>query len=207
MRILAAFALLVGLSACIDATDGGPQAPPNPQGPFRHFVTNVIVPTSATWSQNSLDIDGKVPGGADNALGRAFSDAEQFGITDCGVEPSLFLLDSIQSADLENADAGWHIYQAEPSAQPPRFDGTDAFDVDPAGPSFLGHRAAYLPGKIIGEHFDGGRGTLPLELPVGCNHVMRLDLIGARIETYLSESSCTYATLGGGIPLAEIQKT
>ncbi len=204
-----ALALVLSVAGCLDGSGDGWVPPPvvHPTGPFLHLVTNdLIVATSANEEkQYGLDLDLASPPRPDNSLGHAFVDAKPtLGIaTNCGVGRSLPLLHSIQAADLRNGDAGWHVYLAKRGALP-SFAGADRFAVDPIGPSFAGHGEAYLPGTITDGHFVGGPGTMPLELTVGCGHLMRLHLYDAHIEADITESSCT-GKLGGAISTAEIE--
>ncbi len=214
MRRLGTTLLLVAALAACGSQGDDWQAPPqpHPQGPFVHFATNsLLVPTSATEAtRDGLDLDMLGPQRPDNALGNVLATLRGQGIdTGCDADVadgSILLLDSIQAADLHSGDAGWHIYLGDPPAQPPKFDGTDRFDVDRSGPSLTGHGAAYVAGTITNGHFVGGPGSLRVALPFGCDNIVWVDLVGARMQADLTDASCS-GKLGGAISKVEVDET
>jgi len=182
-------------------------ASPDPEGSFHHFVGNtLIVPSTSTQTRElALDIDGDANHRPDNAMGGIMAALRQqnvdvqAAVSAAVAAGKLVMLHSLQATDLtQAANAGWRIHLGLPTASPPHFDGSDSFELDPAGPG-----DDLIGGKIVAGQFDGGPGTATLLLTLGSGPPLRLHLVAARLHAKVAASGCSEGVLGGAITIAE----
>jgi hypothetical protein len=192
--------------------DGGNNGDPDagvPTGAIHQYVGNTLdVPSTPQESQAlGLNLDGDPQNRPDNLLGQILSTLAQQGvdiqmqIDESVVAGDLIILHEVQTDDFTTwPNAGWQVYLGQwTGAEPPTFDGTETFTVDPAGPT-----DAVLAGSISGGQFTGGPAevTIQIALVEGAPPLV-LDLIGARIQSDVTATSCD-GKLGGAITQDDI---
>jgi len=192
----------------------------DPDGAHVQFVVDsIVMPTSATHAQMlGVDVDGDPDGRPDNALGQILAALARQGGVDLRASAdeavaagtTITLID-LQTADLSDApNAGaWVLLGADPMPAPcadagdsvcGRHLGGDArFAVDPETPP-----ASLLPGTLTDGRFRGGPGRIAVDLPVG-DRVLRLHLIGARVEAVVTGGGLVEGRLGGAITQEQLQ--
>jgi len=209
--------ILLLLAACsaLNPVPGPTQVPlvtqtPPTTGTQYHFVTNkLLIPTTQAQAQAyALNLDGNQQNHTQNLLGgllslltKAAPGLDLQSTVDQAVNGGqLVSLHVVKAADLQNAPSvSWSIYQGQKTQSAPKFDGSDKFTLDPAGPT-----STPIVGSLTNGHFTGGPGTARITLyllgtPVDVN------LIGVRVEADLSVQGCTNGKLGGGVTVDEFR--
>ena len=187
---------------------GGGESGPTPPttGTYHHYVTTDLrVPVTAELQREyGLDIDGDPAKKPDNQLGSVFvalsgaSEADLQGRIDAAIEMGKVVLLHSVRADQIAADGSvsWQVYVGADRTAPPRFDGTDTFEMAAVQDSepVIGKTAA---GKFVAPH--AGAGRLTVELSVSENEApLALDLFAARVEAQVDANGCS-GSLGGAI--------
>ena len=204
--------LSLTLAACGDDDDDGdddvtPDATPG-EVTYSHYVNDSIkAPQNNTETRDyALNIDGDPQNRPDNALGGILSALKSNGVdiqtavTESLEKGDLILLHSLKSTSLTaDAAASWTVYLGEGTAEPPAFDGTDNFTIDPTGPT-----DGVLPGAITAGEFNGGPGNVTIALALTTGAPIKVKLVGTRIKATVSANGCTDGVLGGGITKDEL---
>ncbi len=200
-----------------------------------YVVNNVAVPTSSTEAtEYGLDIGApltdKPDGAVDNQLGNVLSalGGQGFDVTDtlnaAVAEGSIILLADFQSSDptfMNASEAGLQILLgANPSPMPcgsdygsnGEYDGSDAvadcgkqfsggtFDIGSNSPS-----NAKLDGPLVNGTFNGGPGSISLQLALGGTNAITLSLENARSKASgISSTGITSLIVGGAISKTDI---
>jgi hypothetical protein len=193
-----------------------PDARPDAQAPdagvasHHHFVSDtVIVPESSAQVRDlGLNIDGDANNRPDNAFGGILAALRQqnvdvqISVNDALASGRLVWLHDLQASSLvADPAASWRIYQGLASTTPPRFDGTDAFELDPTATT-----SDVIEGKIVQGQFEGGPGAATLLVAVGGGAPMRLHLVGARLRARVSATGCSEGVLGGAITVEDLNQ-
>ncbi|MBT8496506.1 MAG: hypothetical protein KJO07_25890 [Deltaproteobacteria bacterium] len=215
-----ATALPLALVGCgsEDGSSSGPEAEElDETGTHNTYVLDSLqVPTSPSEANAlGLNIDFDDQDIPDNQLGKILSTLASAAGGDFDISTSLaetiatgdiILLSSIQATDLSNAaGAGMWVYIGdEPSRSPctgeedttcgKHLDGQTGFAIKADSP-----RNALITGQIAGGKFDGGPGTVRLELPLVGDTPLVLDLIGAQAKVTVGANGLQSGRLGGAV--------
>jgi hypothetical protein len=193
-----------------------------PQGMHYHYVSNQVnVPTNNTQARAyGLDLNGD--GTVDNQLGMVLGTLSSMGFDIQGnidtsvAEGGISVLIDFQTKDFNStAAAGIQAFlgtNPSPAACNGSADkytctgsgssatctgcghqlaGTAMFDLQAGGPT-----NASLAGKIVSGTFTGGPGDLALQIAIGGQNPIELDLIGARAKASMISDTAMGATTG-----------
>ena len=211
------FAALLPMSlvAC-----GSDTSQPKPEGMHYHYVANQInVPTNNTQARSyGLDLNGD--GTVDNQLGMVLGTLSSMGfkvqdnINTAVADGSIILLVDFQTKDFNSTTAaGISLYLGSnpmPAACNGSADTTCQHHLTGMG-SFdaATNTNTALAGKIVNGTFTGGPGHVTLQIALGGQQGIELDLIGARakasdisataIGSTTSPNTATSASSGGAI--------
>ncbi len=211
--LLASALIPMSLVAC-----GGSDGTPTPEGAHTHYIANKVnVPTSSTESREyGLDLNGD--GTVDNQLGATLAALKSQGnfdiqgTIDTAVnEGSIILLVDFQTKSFTSSSAaGIQVFLGDKAQTTPapcngsadttcghHLTGTASTAISATSPN-----NAALAGKIVGGTFTGGPGKLSLQISLGGNAPIQLDLIGAKVKA----SGITDTTIGGAIFAGAISK-
>jgi hypothetical protein len=182
-------------------------------GAYVHFASDTInVPsTPAESTQFGLNIDGDSQGHVDNALGGLLAALSMNGLdaqaslNESIAAGKLVLLHSIRSDDatlMADDSVGWRVYIGDKheTPAPPVFDGTDTFTVDATS-----QQDSFVVGSLTAGQFNGGPGTVSIQISLAGSDPLRLDLIGARIKATVTPTGVTTGVLGGAVTNDDIQ--
>lgn len=212
-----AFLILTSLIALLVAACGAPTPAPTPTvtptalpvSVRYHFVTSkLLIPTTKDQADSfAINLDGDPQNTRDNLFGGLLTLLTSAS-PDLGVQSTvdqainagqIVTLHTLQTSDLsESANASWSVYLGHTAPSAPRFDGSDTFTVDSAGPV-----NSVLRGPIVKGHFSGGPGEVRAQLVV-LGTTIDIGLIGVRLEADVSEKGCQNGRLGGGITVSEL---
>lgn len=194
---LFATAVSLSLLACGGEDDGGGTITPEGEH-YQYVASKAFVPTNNNQAREyGLDLNGD--GSVDNQLGMVLSTLSttamfdiQATIDDAVAEGSIILLVDFQTTDFTNASAaGMKVLLGDtPMPQPctdplnptpatcgKHLTGTGTFTVDAASPN-----NAAVTGRIINGTFNGGPGTITLQIALTGTDAITLNLIGARAK-------------------------
>jgi hypothetical protein len=210
--LLAAF-VPVSIVAC-GGDDGGSVTP---TGMHYHYVVNkATVPTSSSEARDDgLDLNGD--GTVDNQLGGTLAALKSVGNFDVQAtvdkavaDGSIILLADFQSKSFtSSAAAGMQVFLGTNPMPAPcngsadttcghHLTGSGSFDATP-------NSNAPIAGKIVGGTFSGGPGNLTLQIAIGGETPILLNLIGARIKaSSISETGIGDITFAGAITTDDI---
>jgi hypothetical protein len=169
-----------------------------------------------------MDLDSQLEGGdpgVDNQLGGVLAALTGFGfdlqtnIDESVDQGSLILLIDFQTTDFTNAGrSGMRIYLGEnpnpPACTDPQdpltcrqhLSGTAMFDISPDSPT-----DALVAGPVVNGVFNGGPGTLTLQIALTAGNAIDLNLIGARAEVrMITGTTIGTGKLAGAIPEEEV---
>ncbi|MBV8757027.1 MAG: hypothetical protein JO257_07125 [Deltaproteobacteria bacterium] len=200
---------------------GGSDGQPTPEGAHTHYVANkIFVPTSSTESREyGLDLNGD--GTVDNQLGATLAALKSQGgfdiqkTIDTSVnDGSIILLVDFQTKSFTSSSAsGIQVFLGDMPNPPAcagsadttcgkHLTGTASFGISATSPT-----NAALAGKIVGGTFTGGPGKLSLQIALGGNMPIQLDLIGARVKASgITDTTIGSGTSGGAIFAGAISK-
>lgn len=208
-------------AACGGGGGGDDDDDTPPEGDHYHYVTDsVLVPTTSNEVQTyGMDIDSGEPdgdAGIDNQLGSVLAalasmNFEIQATVDTSVDQgSIILLADYQTVAFDNAaHTGLQLYLGANPNPPACTDasdtvcrhhltGTGSFDIDAASP-----RNALVKGPVVNSVFQGGPGTLTLQIALSEGAPINLNLIGARAELRM----VTATDIGDGKVAGAISKT
>ena len=212
---LLAAALVPSFVAC-GGDDGGNVIP---EGTHYHYIANkVLVPTTNTQAREyGLDLNGDKT--VDNQLGMVLSTLGSMGfdiqatLDEAVATADIVLLVDFQTKDFTNTTAaGIQVFLGDKNMVTPmacntgevynettntgcghHLGGTGMFAVSASSPT-----NASLGGKIVNGTFNGGPGSISLQIALGGTDAIQLDLIGARAKgSSLSDASLGTGTSGG----------
>lgn len=221
--ILLSAAALMPLVACGGDDGGGGGGQPTPEGTHYHMVVNAVnVPqTTNEAREDGLDLGSstsdKPDGTVDNQLGNVLSALKGQGFDvqttlDTAVASgSLALLVDFQTKDFTAASAaGLQVLFASTAAGDitpapcngsadttcgHHLDGTGMFKVSANSP-----QDAFVSGPIVGGTFNGGPGTITLQLALGGTTPVNLNLLNARGQASgVSATGITSGILAGAL--------
>ena len=210
-------ALILLLASCsaLNPTPAATQTPevtqvPPTTGTQYHFVTNkLLIPTTQAQSQAyALNLDGNSQNHNQNLFGGLLAllttvapGVDLQSTVDQAVNAGQVIsLHVVKTNDLQNAPSvSWSIFQGQKTQSPPKFDGSDQFMIDPAGPA-----SSPIVGSLTNGHFTGGPGTTQVTLYLLGTPVV-VSLIGVRLDSDLSAKGCTNGKLGGGVTVDEFR--
>jgi hypothetical protein len=216
--LLASALIPMSLVAC-----GGDSGTPTPEGAHTHYIANkVFVPTSSTESREyGLDLNGD--GTVDNQLGATLAALKSQGGFDIQAtidtavnDGSIILLVDFQTKSYTSSSAaGIQVFLGDKAMTTPppcagsadttcgkHLTGTASTAVSANSP-----QNAAVAGKIVGGTFTGGPGKLSLQIALGGNMPIQLDLIGARVKASgISDTTIGSGTSGGAIFAGAISK-
>ena len=204
-----------------DDGDGGTIVP---EGPHHAYVASTVsVPTNATEARNfGLDIGASKnddpDGTVDNQLGMVLGTLANQGfkvqdaITTSVNDGSIILLVDFQSAAFDASNAAGLALKlganpmpapctdpADPTTCGQHLKGTGTFTVDPSSPNNVA-----VAGKIVGGTFNGGPGTLSLQLSLG-GAALTLDLHSARAKASgITDAGMTSLILAGALTKTDL---
>lgn len=206
--------LFLSTALSLTACGGGGSDDITPEGPVHSYVVSqVSVPTStAMATEFGLDLDGNKV--VDNALGMVLATLSgyfnvQAAITGAVDAGDIVLLMDLQTKSYSSAGAvGLQVHLADTARVTPapctsttdtvcrhHLDGTGTFFIAADSPT-----EALVTGKIAGGTFNGGPGTLSLQIALGGTDAVQLDLIGARAKaTGMSDDKIESVTLAGAL--------
>ncbi len=170
-----------------------------------HFVTSqLLVPATKEQADAfALNIDGDPQNHSDNLFGGLLTLLKS---ASPDLELQKALDETIQAGQIvtlqrlkttEGNQANWSGFLGETAASAPRFDGTDQFTINPAGP-----KDTKISGTIVNGHFSGKPGEIRAQMVI-MGASMDIALVGVRVEADVNEKGCTNGKLGGGIALSE----
>jgi len=203
------------LAACFAPKPNATQVAPTDSalpasGVQYHFVTNkLLIPTTQAQAEAfALNVDADPQQQADNKFGElltmltsAVPHLELQSALDQAISSGqLVSLDAVKADDaLNDPSVSWSIFMGQKTQSPPTFDGTDKFTLDtttPANPPIIG--------ALTNGHFTGGPGTAQIQMSL-MNQLVKVDLIGVRLEADLSVKGCSNGKLGGGVTVDEFR--
>ncbi|HVV82059.1 MAG TPA: hypothetical protein VHE35_03225 [Kofleriaceae bacterium] len=189
------------LAACTDEPPAGP--PDVTTGAYHTYAqTGWILPHNASEARTvGADLDGD--GVIDNQAGSLIGSLIGLGLDLDGASAAAFSDGDVVALHRVRADSlvtdgsiEWTTYDGQPTAAPPRFDGTDHLDV------------LARTGRLIGLVRDGRAeldwGDATISMPFFPDQSpLRLPLTGARMTMYVDGAGCA-ARIVGAIPEVEI---
>jgi len=218
---IAGAVLSLGMAACGGSgDDGGDDIDPN--GTNHTYVASYIdLPANgAEAMQLGLDIDEKPNDGVDNQLGMVLGSIGalapsldlQASVDEQVDFGDIILLSNVKATDLTNASGvGMWIYLGQ-NPNPPacqdandtvcrkHLTGTATFDIDPTGPT-----DAKLAGRIMSGTFNGGPGTVTLQIALSGGNPINLPLQKAKARIPgITEAGWTGGIIGGAISQDDI---
>ena len=209
--------LLLASCSALNPTPAATQTPeptqvPPSTGMQYHFVTNkLLIPTTQAQAQAyALNLDGNTQNHTQNLFGGLLAllttvapRVDLQSTVDQAVNAGQVVsLHVVKTNDLQNAPSvSWSIFQGQKTQSPPKFDGSDQFMIDPAGPT-----SSPIVGSLTNGHFTGGPGTAQVTLYLLGTPVV-VNLIGVRLDSDLSAKGCTNGKLGGGVTVDEFRNT
>jgi hypothetical protein len=199
----------------------GDDAPPEGDH-YKYVADSALVPTSTTEVQTyGLDLDSDEPDGdegVDNQLGSVLSalaamDFDIQGTVTTSVDQGdIILLADYQTRAFDSAaNSGLSIYLGDVPTPAACLDETDtvcrrhldgngSFTVDADSP-----RDALVKGPVVNGVFQGGPGTLRIQIALSEGNPIPLDLIGARAELrQVSATNIGDGKLAGAISKSDI---
>lgn len=211
-----------------DAGDKNDAMPPDmmPSGASHHgyVVSHMFVPTNAAQvSAYGLDLGSAISstpdGTVDNALGKFFNalnsispDIIQGTINTAVDRGSILMLLDLDTTGFLDASAGTLGVKLGSNPVPAACDGatdttcrqhltgTASFSVAPNSPA-----DAVVSGAIVAGTFNGGPGTLVLQIAIGSTTPIKLDLLHARIKAgSISAGGIATANVGGLVTLDQV---
>ena len=215
--VLNASVVLLLLAACstLQSTPVPTQVPPTPTilpttGIQYHFVTNkLMLPTTQAQTQAfALNVDGDSQQHVDNMFGTlltllasAAPSLELQKTVDQAVNSGQLVSLHVVKADdpLNDPSVSWSIAEGQKTQSTPLFDGSDKFVVDATAPLNVP-----IVGSLTNGHFTGGPGTAQVQMLL-LGQLIKVDLIGVRIETDLSAKGCANGKLGGGVTVEQFR--
>ncbi|HEX2571200.1 MAG TPA: hypothetical protein VH877_16705 [Polyangia bacterium] len=206
--------------ACGGGGGGGSGETTQAEGSNYQFVANrILLPTGSGTATYSFDLNGD--GNPENKLGSIIGalaaglSLDVQGPVDAAVNAGqAVLLFNVQSTDASLASAnnvGTTVYLGNQAANPPRFDGTDTFTVDPAvsGGVFLG--------KIAGSRFTSNNPattklapvTVDLNLPIAsAGTTLQVRLNGAHVQWRSNGATgLVEGQVNGSLKVSDLQTT
>ena len=210
-------ALILLLASCsvLNPTTAPTQTPeasqvPPAAGTQNHFVTNkLLIPTTQAQAQAyALNLDGNSQNHTQNLFGgllalltTAAPGVNLQSTVDQAVKAGQVVsLHVVKTNDLQNASSvSWSIFQGQKTQSPPKFDGSDQFAIDSAGPT-----SSPIVGSLTNGHFTGGPGTAQVTLYL-LGTPVDVSLIGVRLDSDLSAKGCTNGKLGGGVTVDDFR--
>ena len=210
-------AVLLLLAACsaLKPTPMPTQPAPTPTilpatGVVYHFVTNkLMLPTTQVQTQMfALNVDGDSQQHADNMFGTlltlltsATPSLELQSTVDQAVNSGQLVTLHVVKADdpLNDPSVSWSIAEGQKTQSAPMFDGSDKFVLDATAPL-----NTPIVGSLTNGHFTGGPGTARVQMLL-LGQLIKVDLIGVRIEADLSSKGCTNGKLGGGVTVEQFR--
>lgn len=186
------------------------EVPDVTSGEYHHYVTSGLrIPTSGELQREyGLNIDGDAAGRPDNQLGNVFvaltsnSDADLQGEIDGSIaDGSLVVLHSVRADDLaKDGSVSWQVYLGEAAGAPPRWDGSDRFELAPGSSTpIIGHTQN---GSYDGKPAGAGELTLAIDVSSSAPPIT-LGLIKARVEATVDANGCT-GRMGGAITKQQV---
>jgi hypothetical protein len=179
-------------------------------GPFTHYVNDTItVPQNSTQTRDfGLNLDNDPQDRPDNALGGILAALKQQGVdiqtsvTDAMAAGTLIILHSFQAPDFTTAAAAnWTLFLGKPTAAPPKFDGTDSFEIDTTSQPGL------LTGAVTAGELNAGPGNVTIALALTTGDPIKVKLIGTKIKVTATADGCTNGVLGGAITNEELNSS
>jgi hypothetical protein len=200
--------LPITIAAC--GSDSGPIIP---TGMHYHYVANQVnVPTNNTQARAyGLDLNGD--GTVDNQLGMVLGTLASMGFDIQGnintsvAQGGIVVLLDFQTKDFTNTSAAGVSAYLGANPNPPactgsadttcqhHLTGTASFDIAQGTPTNVA-----LAGKIISGTFTGGPGDLALQIAIGGQTPIELDLIGARAKASMISETAIGATTNPNSP-------
>lgn len=217
--LLLAAALPFAAVAC-GGDDGGPVVPEGEH--YQYVASRVLVPATNTQAREyGLDLDGNQT--IDNQLGMVLGILAtmnfdvQGSVDESVADGSIILLADVQTTDFMNASAaGLKILLGDnPMPQPctdpanptiatcgKHLTGTGTFSIAASSPT-----DALLAGPIVGGTFNGGPGTVSLQISLGAD-ALQLNLVGARAKASgISADGITSAIVAGALTENDLNTT
>ncbi len=205
--------LPLSIAAC--GSDSGPIVP---TGMHYHYVANQVnVPTNNTQAR-AYGLDLNNDGTVDNQLGMVLGTLSSMGFDIQGnintsvADGGIIVLVDFQTKDFNStAAAGIQAYLGA-NPNPPacngsadttcqhHLTGTATFDIASGSPS-----NAALAGKIVSGTFTGGPGDLALQIAIGGQTPIELDLIGAKAKASMISATGIGATTNPNTATASSQ--
>ncbi len=218
--LFAACAPICLLAACGDS-GGGMITPEGPH--YQYVVSKALVPTNNNQAREyGLDLgsakSSKPDGTVDNQLGMVLGTLAGMGFDiqttiDTAVNHgSIILLVDVQTKSfMSSSAAGLQVYiGANPSPAPctdandmtcgHHLQGTGTFSIAPNSPM-----DAALGGKIVNGTFNGGPGSLSLQIALGGTDAIQLDLLNARAKaSTISDTGIMTANFAGALSQTDL---
>jgi hypothetical protein len=199
---LIATLLPISIAAC-----GSDSGTIKPEGMHYHYVANQVnVPTNNTQARAyGLDLNGD--GTVDNQLGMVLGTLASMGFDIQGnintsvADGGIIVLIDFQTKDFTSTAAAGVAAYLGANPTPPacngsadttcqhHLTGTGSFEIAAGTPT-----NASLAGKIVGGTFTGGPGDLALQIAIGGQTPIELDLIGARAKASAISATAIGAT-------------
>ncbi|MBI4508988.1 MAG: hypothetical protein HY698_05100 [Deltaproteobacteria bacterium] len=211
LMALAALSSLSVLGCTGDDGEEEPKVEPVTSGTYNHYVSNkLFVPkTPSEKTTYGFNLDKDPDNSIDNRLGNMMVVLKNNGvdiqstIDESLTDGKLSILHSVRADDLtKDSSVSWQVYLADQPASPPKYDGSDSYTISKDGPT-----NAVLNGRILGGSFVGGPGDVTIKIAlVKDQPPLILNLVGARMETTVTASSCK-GKLGGAIKESDLNET
>lgn len=169
-----------------------------------YFVTDkLLVPTTQEQAKAfALNVDEDAQESPDNLFGKFLSLLTtaapsldmQLTLDQAVNDGQLVLLHAVKTNDvLNDPSASWIILQGQQKQPKPNFDNNDKFSLDSSAPLNLP-----IVGSLTNGHFTGGPGAARVQIFL-LGQLVKVDLIGVRLEAEFSADGCVNGKIGGGI--------
>jgi hypothetical protein len=208
-----------GLAACGGGGDddgpGNGGGDVNPDGTHTGYVVDSLMVPANTSEATAVQLDIDGDGRAENALGGILATVASFEIdiqsqVDAAVaEGTVIILADLQATSLTEATGvGLQVFRGGTPDPMPCAD-----EADMVCGGHLGGDASFtvaedydalVVGSIVGGAFTGGPGEVTIELALSEGNAVPIRLVGARVETNVSESGLTSGKLGGAITTEDV---
>ena len=207
---LACLAIPATLVACGGSDDDGQEPPAGPH--YKYVVNKAFVPTNNNQAREyGLDLNNDTV--IDNQLGMVLGVLAGRGFTvqatidEAVAQGSIILLADMQTESFSASNAVGLSVKLGANPSPPactdandtvcgkHLTGAGTFQISPQSPS-----DATLEGKIKSGVFQGGPGTIKLQIALGGDTPITLELIGARAKaSTITETNVGEIIVGGAV--------
>lgn len=175
-----------------------------------HFVTDkLLIPTTLEQSKAfALNVDGDAQGHTDNMFGTLLSLLTsaapnlklQSTLDEAVKTGQVVTLHVVKEDAAQNVSSvSWNVFMGEKSKTPPKFDGSDKFNINSNLPA-----NSPIVGSLTQGHFTGGPGAAGIQMFL-LNQLVDVNLIGVRLDADVSEKGCANGKIGGGITVEQFQ--